>query len=184
MTGGGREALAAQGFVLVPGLLPPAHLAAWQAYADALVAAGLTEHSAKAADRDTYHGDPVGTLFLHLFRPAAEALAGRPLVPSYAFLSAYRAASALDEHLDRPPCEYTLSLHIDHRPRPDGPVPWPLRIRPGPDTAPVELRCRLGDGVVFRGRRLPHSRPRLPEGDRSTTLLLHYVHPDYRGPLD
>ena len=48
----------------------------------------------------------------------------------------------------------------------------------------IGTRARIGDGVAFYGRELSHSRPVLPEGRRSTSLLLHFVPEGFAGPLD
>jgi hypothetical protein len=39
----------------------------------------------------------------------------------------------------------------------------------------------LGDGLIFRGRYLPHWRSQLPEGHTASSLLFHYVDQNFQG---
>jgi len=41
----------------------------------------------------------------------------------------------------------------------------------------------IGDGLIYSGCELPHSRDRLPPGNTSTSLFFHYVREGFTGPL-
>jgi hypothetical protein len=41
----------------------------------------------------------------------------------------------------------------------------------------------IGDGLIYSGRELPHSRDRLPQGNTSTSLFFHYVREGFTGRL-
>ncbi len=102
--------------------------------------------------------------------------------PSYVYLAAYQGGAELDRHTDREQCEYSITLCIDATPEPEVQSPWPILL----DTRDGALRIwqYLGDGLLYRGRHLPHYRERLPDGCSSTSLLLHYVDHDFAGSLD
>ena len=41
----------------------------------------------------------------------------------------------------------------------------------------------LGDGLLFLGREIPHGRPAMRRREFSTSLLFHYVDPDFTEPV-
>jgi hypothetical protein len=98
---------------------------------------------------------------------------GRVVVPSYNYLALYQGGASLDRHTDREACEYTVSLCIDATPDPRTHGAWPLHVQfPG---APVSYLQNIGDGLLFRGRYLPHWRDQLPPGYTSSSVLFHFV---------
>jgi hypothetical protein len=42
----------------------------------------------------------------------------------------------------------------------------------------------VGDGLAYRGTRLPHYRHKLGEGQTSTSIFFHYVAANFSGSLD
>jgi hypothetical protein len=60
--------------------------------------------------------------------------------------------------------------------------PWPIRL----DTpaGAVAVHQALGDGLAYRGTRVPHYRDVLGEGQTSTSIFFHYVAADFAGSLD
>jgi hypothetical protein len=86
--------------------------------------------------------------------------------------------------MDRPQCEFSISLLIDYDPEPDGPCGWPLFLEhqslPG-GIAAADLG--LGDAVLYRGRQLVHYRDQLPDGHQSSSLFFHYVGEDFVGDV-
>jgi hypothetical protein len=48
----------------------------------------------------------------------------------------------------------------------------------------VTVYQALGDGLLYRGRALPHYRRTLAEGNTSTSIFFHYVSADFDGPLE
>jgi hypothetical protein len=109
-------------------------------------------------------------------------LSGTLVKPSYSYLALYQGGAELDRHIDREQCEYSVTLCVDASPEPDAQVAWPIQLQ----TSEGELRIwqHIGDGLLYRGRYLPHWRDRLPDGYTSSSLLLHYVDLDYAGGVD
>jgi hypothetical protein len=106
------------------------------------------------------------------------AFAGRPVVPSFSYFFSYLPGAVLEPHKDRPEAEFSISLQIDR----SGVRPWPLCFAfDDGRTAAAELE--VGDAVLYHGRAVTHSRPALPEGERSAVLVLEYVPHDFAGLL-
>ena len=101
--------------------------------------------------------------------------------PSYTYFGAYQAGAELHKHTDRAQCEYTVSLCIDYSPEPENETPWPIYVET-PD-GEVATYQSIGDGLLFKGRELPHYRHKLEEGSSSTSIFFHYVDADFQGSL-
>ncbi|OEJ23075.1 hypothetical protein AR457_38485 [Streptomyces agglomeratus] len=150
-------------------------------YYDQLIATGSWPFGdAQVRGRYGWHNESMSRFFHHQFRALVSRLAGQPVRPSYSYVSAYRGGAVLDRHVDREQCEYTVSLLLgESGPGIEG--GWPLLL----DTAEgsVSLVQRPGEAVLFRGTRVPHWRPPLPDGSTHTSLLFHYVPADFRRTL-
>jgi hypothetical protein len=163
---------------LVPSLLLPA----LQRYYRDLVAEGwVALGDEQVAARYVAHGEPLARAIHGRLSGLVTALAGEPMKPSYPYFVTYVGGAHLEPHRDRAQCELTLSVLLDEVPAPSGPSTWPLHLETREGEAAIRL-C-IGDGVVFYGRELLHSRPVLPEGRRSTSMILHFVPEDFGGAL-
>jgi hypothetical protein len=169
-------------YAVLPDLVPPGLLPALQRYYRALVAEGWVPFGdAQVTARYAAHGEPLARALHARLSGLASALAGEPMKPSYPYFVTYIGGASLAPHRDRPQCELTISLLIDESPRSPGPSTWPLHLET--PEGEVALHLHPGEGLAFYGRELLHSRPVLPEGRRSTSLLLHFVPEGFDGPL-
>jgi hypothetical protein len=172
-----------RGYVELEQLFHPFHVAALRRYYRDLIAAGtLTLGDSQCAQRYGCHNEPVARFFHHQLTAAISALAGEPVQPSYLYMACYVNEAELEKHTDREQCEFSLSFCLDVQPEPADVSPWPLYLET-PEGA-VAIRQRIGDGVLYRGRHLPHYRERLPKGCTSTSIFFHFVGRDFAGPLD
>lgn len=132
------------------------------------------------------NNDPLGRALLRRLTPIVEQVVGKQLKQSYSFAMAYRPGAKLEAHLDRPQCEYTASLLLDFQPAmEDGCAPWPLEVELTAGAPAARLFQAPGDAVLFRGRKLRHSRPPLPAGACCLVLMLHWVDADFSdGEMD
>jgi len=180
------DGFARDGFTAVDDCIAADGVALLTAHVQRLLARGALRSDDPHTARYWEHNDPASRVVQALLTRPLQRLIGRPIKPSYTYLSLYRENAELRVHVDRAQCQYTLSLLIDHRPLPpDGVGPWPVCVYPdGPLGPPVECRQRLGGGIVLRGNELHHGRPRLPWGQSCWVMLLHYVDADFDGPLD
>jgi hypothetical protein len=65
---------------------------------------------------------------------------------------------------------------------PKGATIWPICLET-PD-ATVTVFQALGDGLIYRGTKLPHYRSALAAGFTSTSIFFHYVPMDFSGSLE
>ena len=97
-------------------------------------------------------------------------------------MASYLDGAELKKHTDRAQCEFSVTLALDFSPEPSRETPWPIHL----DTArgKVTVYQGLGDGLAYRGTRVPHYRDKLSEGCTSTSIFFHYVGQDFSGSLD
>jgi hypothetical protein len=178
---GAREAFR-DGFVPVGSLLHPYHLGALRRYYRCLVRRGAFRlGDGQSPLRYTAHNEQVARFFHHQLQQAVSDLAGEPVKPSYVYFVSYQGGAELPRHSDRPQCEFSITLLLDHAPEPELHSSWPIHLHLA-DGA-VTVFQGIGDGLLYRGRRIPHHRSRLHSGATSSSLLFHYVRADFAGDL-
>ena len=93
---------------------------------------------------------------------------GLELVPTYSYFRIYTTGNKLDKHIDRPPCEISMTLCLSR----DG-ESWPIFIEGTP------VYHDPGDLVVYRGCEMKHWREPF-KGTKQAQMFLHYN--DKNGP--
>ncbi|MFF0753105.1 sulfotransferase [Streptomyces sp. NPDC004267] len=162
-------------------LVRPGHRQALLDYYERLIATGSWPlGDAQVEGRYGWYNESLARFFHHQFAEVVGRLAGRPVRPSYAYVSAYRGGAVLDRHVDREQCEFTVSLLLGES-GPGIPGGWPLLLDGAHGR--VSLVQRPGEAVLFRGTRVPHWRPPLPDGSTHTSLLFHYVPAEFTRTL-
>lgn len=128
------------------------------------------------------YNDPVARHVQHQLVPLVSSIVGADMKPSFSYAVEYQGGAELPRHIDREQCEYTMSLFVEYLPAPaDDICPWPLTIHhPEGD---VVLHQARGGGVLFRGRKLPHSRAPLESGASAMLFFLCYVDEGFEGSL-
>jgi hypothetical protein len=171
------------GHISLEQLLHPFHVAALRRYyRDLIAAGGLNLGDSQCADRYGCHNETVARFFHHQLTAAISEVAGEAVQPSYVYLASYVREAELEKHTDREQCEFSVSFCLDLRPEPSDVSPWPLYLETPQGV--VAVHQRIGDGLLYRGRQLPHYRKRLPTGWTSTSIFFHFVRRDFAGPLD
>lgn len=171
------------GYAELPGLHCPAIIAFLrQRYRQMARQAALAYGDPQCPTRWIAHNEAAALPLHRALTPVVSAVAGERVKPSYLYLGAYTEGSALPRHTDREQCEFTLSLLIDYLPDLEGPSPWPFHLHI--EDAPRSIHQRLGEGLVFRGREIAHSRPPLPAGHMSISIFFHFVREDFHGRVD
>jgi hypothetical protein len=178
-----RKAFSQHGFTVIEGMLPSAQVSALRSYWQKLAALDVIPDRGDNGTRRGSHGEPSSALLLHLLQSFVERIVGADIKPAYSYAWVYRRGAALPSHRDRDACRCTVSLLVDFAPAVDGPTPWPLGIHPRGGGAPIEIEQSVGDAVIFNGQELKHFRPEFTSGERSTSLLMHYVDRDFSGVL-
>jgi len=175
-----------RGFLVLPQLVPPMQLAAVRRYYRELIAEGfLPEGDNKDRPNRDYSGrDPIAHFYHQQLADLTAGIAGEPLQPSFCYFASYRAGSVLPAHLDRPQCEYAISIQLDFSPDPETVSPWALYAEPldGSPAEPIELP--LGGALLYFGCRVRHYREVLTQGDYSRHWFVFYVPLTFTEALD
>jgi hypothetical protein len=178
-----RSQLQTVGYLILHDLIHPLQLGALRQHYRALLAGGDIPKGDWIEQRYGLHSEMMST-FLHLqLRTLVGHIAGEPVKPSFVYLGSYRECAALPRHVDRPQCEFSISLLVDYWPDPDGPCGWPLYLESQRAAAVLAADLAIGDGVLYRGREVSHHRDALPAGHEATLVFLNYVREDFAGRL-
>ncbi len=165
------ETLATNGYVVLKRVLPSGLTDAISRHYRGLRESTRLEvdpFSGRLVEKD----EPFAQHLLHQLSGFVARLAARPVVPTYCYSMWYLRGARLGIHTDNEQCEYSLSLSIDQSPYEA--EPWPFCVVSRRGLRLTELRVAPSDGVLFRGRSLPHYRRRLRSGESATGILLHY----------
>lgn len=172
-----------KGYAPLGDLIHPFHIAAWRRYYRYLIRTGAIHLGDKQSPRRyVAYNEPVARFFHQDIAATLSAVAGEPLKPSYVYMASYLSGAVLKKHTDREQCEFSVTLCLDFAPEPVLATPWPIRL--DTPTGTVMVYQALGDGLAYRGTRLPHYRDALGEGQTSTSIFFHYVAADFAGSLD
>jgi len=172
-----------RGYAPLVGLIHPFHVAALRRYYRHQIRSGAFQLGDRQNPlRYVAYNEPVARFFHQQITSTLSAVAGEPLKPSYVYLASYLGAAELKKHTDREQCEFSITLSLDFSPEPALATPWPIHLDTPAGT--VAVHQALGDGLAYRGTRLPHYREKLRAGQTSTSIFFHYVSADFAGPLD
>jgi len=181
--GRAAELFRKKGYAPLRGLIHPFHIAALRRYYRYLIRNGrIPLGDGQSSRRYVAYNDPVARFFHRQITIPLSAVAGEAIKPSYVYLASYLSGAELKKHVDREQCEFSITLCLDFSPEPDLASPWPIRL--DTPTGTVTVYQALGDGLAYRGTRLPHYRSPLGNGQTSTSIFFHYVAADFAGSLD
>jgi len=138
----------------------------------------------KQSNRYKSHNEPMSRILHYEIQPLIEKILGKPVIPTYTYLSAYVEGADLPPHTDRAHCEYTVSFLIN---KPDN-LTWPIYLHkikqpikhkgrsvvtPSKDEC-IAVDCNTGGLMMFQGIDHIHFREQLP-GEYYHIVLLHYI---------
>ncbi len=89
-----------------------------------------------------------------------------PLLPTYCYARKYQKDTILHEHIDRPSCEVSVTLHLY------GDMPWTFYLKDEGKEIGIDLDP--GDAIYYSGTELPHWRNQYL-GNEYAQVFLHYV---------
>ena len=172
-----------KGYAVVDGWIHPFQLAEMRRYFRRQIRTGKVRlGDGQSPLRYIAHNDPVARFFHVQLTKAVSDLVGERVKPSYVYMASYVGGAQLEKHTDREQCELSITFCLDYAPEPSEVTPWPLYLDTSRGTTTVHQA--IGDGLLYRGRRLPHYRKTLAQGNTSTSLFLHYVAEDFAGALE
>jgi hypothetical protein len=179
----GAQRFREAGYAPLRRLIHPFILAALRRYyRHAIRCGGIRLGDVQSSRRYAAHNESVARFFHHQIANAVSAIAGEAVKPSYVYFGSYRSGAELKKHTDREQCEVSVTLCLDFSPEPDLATSWPIRLDTLEGT--VKVCQALGDGLVYRGTKVPHYRHVLAEGYTSTSIFFHYVPADFSGSLE
>ncbi len=146
-----------KGYAPLSNLIHPFHIAALRRYCRYLIRTGAIQlGDGQSPRRYVAYNEPVARFFHHQIAATLSAVAGEAVKPSYVYLASYLAGAELKKHTDREQCEFSVTLCLDFSPEPTLETSWPLHL----DTSAGSVTAyqALGDGLAYRGTRLPHRR--------------------------
>jgi len=171
-----------RGYAPLIGLIHPFHVAALRRYYRYRIRTGALQlGDGQSSRRYVDYNEPVARYFHDQIASTLSELAGELLKPSYVYLASYLSGAELKKHTDREQCDFSVTLCLDYSPEPVLATPWPIHLETTAGT--VTVYQSLGDGLAYRGTRLPHYRDVLSAGQSSTSIFFHYVKNDFAGPL-
>jgi len=172
-----------KGYAPVGQMIHPFHISALRRYYRYLIrTGGLPLGDAQSSRRYVAHNESVARFFHHQLASTVSAIVGEPVKPSYVYLASYQGGAQLEKHTDREQCEFSVTLCLDYSPEPRRETPWPIHLHT--TSGRVTVFQAIGDGLVYRGRELPHARDPLPPDHTSTSIFFHYVRENFSGSLD
>jgi hypothetical protein len=121
------------------------------------------------------YADPLMEVLLVNSREAVEEIVGCDLLPTYSYSRVYVEGDDLERHVDRPSCEYSVTVNVAC----DG-EPWPIWMQYG-DAEPAKIILNPGDAVVYKGCDVHHWRNKMIHARVNAQFMLHYVDKD--GPF-
>ncbi len=172
-----------RGYAPLHGFIHPFHIAALRRYYRHQIRTGAVPlGDGQSPRRYVSYNDPVARFFHRQVAQSLAIVVGEPIKPSYVYLASYLSGAELKKHVDREQCEFSVTLCLDFSPEPAMATPWPICL--DTPTGKVTVYQALGDGLAYRGTRLPHYRSKLADGQTSTSIFFHYVAADFEGSLD
>ena len=177
------ELFQTRGYAPLHGLIHPFHIAALRRYYRHRIRSGMIPlGDGQSPRRHVAYNDPLARFFHSQIATTLSKVVGEPIKPSYVYLASYLSGAELKKHVDREQCEFSITLCLDFSPEPEFATPWPICL----DTprGKVTVYQTLGDGLAYRGTKLPHYRSKLGEGQTSTSIFFHYVAANFTGSLD
>jgi hypothetical protein len=104
---------------------------------------------------------------LKYLKPLVSNIVDKNLVETYSYMRVYYNDAELERHVDRPSCEYSVTLCCKKT------KDWPIFFETK-DNIDISIELEEGDLIVYKGDLLPHWRESY-EGDLHYQIFLHYV---------
>ena len=116
-------------------------------------------------------GDLTFDAFLNFMHKKVESVTQKTLYPTYTYARLYRTGNEMPKHIDRPACEYSLTVKLSDNKKGN----WPIVI------GGEEVFLDDGDAVLYKGCEVEHWRNKCEVQDyKLGQVFLHYV--DANGP--
>lgn len=179
-----KVAFKRQAYAQLVDIISPAHQLALQTHVKSLVEKNYFGPigDGQVDRRMAIHNEAVTASLHHRLAKLVSFITGEELQASYAYLGCYLGGAVLERHIDRPQCQYNLSIVFDMCDEKGGAVdPWPIYLQV--KNKPLAVNLDIGSGLLYRGTQIEHWRDQLPEGHRAIVCFYHFVSPNFDGSL-
>jgi hypothetical protein len=127
-----------------------------------------------SSNRISWRNDPLIEVLHINSLPDVESVTGLSLYPTYTFTRIYKKGDVLRPHVDRSPCEITVTCNITTQ----GEI-WPLCMK-SPGKEPMLHYLEPGSACIYKGCEVTHWRDEAHDTTEILQIMLHYV--DKNGP--
>lgn len=129
---------------------------------------------------DAIHGLQISELLLLYLRDHFSEILQKNLIPTYSYTRTYFRGSDLPRHIDRPSCQYSITLNIGS----SSLEPWPFWCKSNilDGAKNTEIHNEMYVPIIYMGEKVDHWRDKLKKR-HSTHIFMHYVDgddPDYK----
>jgi hypothetical protein len=139
-----------------------------------LVEQKQTTKDSQCPQSEAIYGAQVFDSLLMQLLPYFEQASGKHLLPTYSYARLYVPGEELENHIDRPACEISVTITLGF----EGDV-WPIYMGDNMEKDNAsEIRMGVGDVVLYRGAEKHHWREVYTEGKWQAQAFLHYVDAD------
>ena len=142
-------------------------------YFDVIVRKGICDMGDDQAPNSfCIYGDAAFDTLMVMCVPIIEKQLKREIIPQYTYARIYLKNSILEEHVDRPECEISVTITLGG----EYDRLWPICIKDYEDnTNCIELD--IGDAMIYYGSDLKHWRNKF-NGISQYQIFSHYVYAD------
>lgn len=116
-----------------------------------------------------YYKNPLMNKIQEDLLPDIEKIFNKKMFKTYSFFRVYKNGEILLKHVDRPACEYSISLCLGYNSKSG----WPIFLV-SLDGKVNKIELEPGDAIFYEGRNCKHWRHRF-EGNNQVQVFLHYV---------
>ena len=113
-------------------------------------------------------------VLLPFLKPRIEQVWDKPLIPTYVYARVLYPGSQLKRHVDRPSCEYSVTVTLGHNYE-DG-FDYPIYM----DGVPIHIP--IGWGATYKGLEIPHWREPLVGKPENFWIQAFFHYVDANGP--
>ena len=170
------------GYVYVPGFFDELTMELVSLYAEYCLRRGTWSFEdvprGDEFSKHAFYSDPLSEVLLMKSVDSMSEITQKKLTPTYSFFRIYDYLDELEPHVDRPSCEYSVTINVFSK------KIWPIFMqdRNKPDTKPSSFDLSPGDAVVYKACNVSHWREKMINKDNFTVqFTLHYV--DLDGPF-
>lgn len=163
-------------YAIVRGFLLPEDAAVLSRYMEYSLKGGLyndrgdgTSPTREDPSKYARYADPMMEVVLINSREIVEGVVGKELLPTYSYSRIYMEGDTLERHIDRPSCEYSVTVNVACEGK-----PWPIWMQRH-DEEPSKVLLNPGDAVIYKGCDIYHWRNKMTSARLNAQFMLHYV---------